>query len=239
MARQKFLLIIFLMDVLENLKGYPPTHLPSRKCAVFAPKASLPSSLWGVALRIPSVSRGACQSVLPAAAQPTGPMTPRRRGRVVRFRAGSIRTRSGTPGRPQSGHPETFYDGAVPVCRTMQVRFGRPRRQTAGLVESLLKMAGLDRPVPDFPTLCRRQARIAVQIPFRGSGGPCGCGWIALVSGFAASGGFANTGLHAAGNGSRRISPGMRGRAISGRSNSHPAVRAAVRRCRNCSNRRG
>ncbi len=120
-------------------------------------------------MRIPSVSRGACQGLLPAAAQPTGPMTPRRRGSVVRFRAGSIRTRSGTPGRPQSGHPETFCDGAMQVCRTMWVRFGRPPRQTAGPVESPLKMAGLDRPVPDFPTRCRRQARIAVQVPFRGS----------------------------------------------------------------------
>ncbi len=82
------------------------------------------------------------------------------------------RTWSGTPGRPQSGHPETFCDGAVPVCRTMRVRFGRPPRQTAGLVESPLKLTGLDRPVPDFPTRCRRQARIAVQVPFRGSGGP-------------------------------------------------------------------
>ncbi len=118
-------------------------------------------------MRIPSVSRGACQGLLPAAAQPTGPMTPRRRGSVVRFRAGSIRTRSGTPGRPQSGHPETFCDGAMQVCRTMWVRFGRPPRQTAGPVESPLKMAGPDRPVPDFPTLCRRQARVAVQVPFR------------------------------------------------------------------------
>lgn len=33
-------------------------------------------------------------------------------------------------------------------------------------------MAGLDWPVPDYSTLCRRQARIAVQIPYRGSGQP-------------------------------------------------------------------
>ena len=33
-------------------------------------------------------------------------------------------------------------------------------------------MAGLDWPVPDFSTLCRRQARLVVQIPYRTSGQP-------------------------------------------------------------------
>ena len=33
-------------------------------------------------------------------------------------------------------------------------------------------MAGLDWPVPDYSTLCRRQARIAVQVPYRTSGQP-------------------------------------------------------------------
>jgi hypothetical protein len=32
-------------------------------------------------------------------------------------------------------------------------------------------MAGLDRPVPDFSTLCRRQKTVSIQIPFRRSGG--------------------------------------------------------------------
>lgn len=50
--------------------------------------------------------------------------------------------------------------------------FGLPLRQTTGLVESLVRMAGLDWPVPDHSTLCRRQARIAVQIPYRRSGKP-------------------------------------------------------------------
>ncbi len=45
---------------------------------------------------------------------------------------------------------------------TLKVLFGLPLRQTVGLVESLIQMAGLDWPVPDYSTLCRRQARIAV-----------------------------------------------------------------------------
>lgn len=70
------------------------------------------------------------------------------------------------------GHPETFSESAIQLCLTMKVLFGLPLRQTVGLVASLLEMAGLDWPVPDYSTLCRRQAKIAVQIPFRRSGAP-------------------------------------------------------------------
>src|SRR5690606_3171721 len=41
-----------------------------------------------------------------------------------------------------------------------------------GMVASLLKLAGLDWPVPDFSTLCRRQKTLAVQIPYRRADGP-------------------------------------------------------------------
>lgn len=40
------------------------------------------------------------------------------------------------------------------------------------MVASLLKLAGLDWPVPDFSTLCRRQKTLAVQIPYRRADGP-------------------------------------------------------------------
>ncbi|BAQ70394.1 transposase [Rhodovulum sulfidophilum] len=70
------------------------------------------------------------------------------------------------------GRPETFSDAAIQTCLTLKVLFGLPLRQTVGLVESLIRMAGLDWPVPDFSTLCRRQARLAVQIPYRAPGQP-------------------------------------------------------------------
>jgi hypothetical protein len=70
------------------------------------------------------------------------------------------------------GRPETFSDAATRTCLTLKVLFGLPIRQTVGLVESLIPMAGLVRPAPDFSTLCRRQARLAVQIPYRASGQP-------------------------------------------------------------------
>jgi hypothetical protein len=68
------------------------------------------------------------------------------------------------------GRPETFSDAAIQTCLTLKVLFGLPLRQTVGLVDSLIRMAGLDWPIPDFSTLSRRQARIAVQIPYRASG---------------------------------------------------------------------
>lgn len=44
-------------------------------------------------------------------------------------------------------------------------------RQTEGLVASLLTLAGLDWPVPDFSALCRRSSGLSVQIPYRPSTG--------------------------------------------------------------------
>ena len=49
-------------------------------------------------------------------------------------------------------------------------RFRLPLRPTAGMVASLLRRAGLDWPVPDYSTLCRRS--LAVQIPYRRAVGP-------------------------------------------------------------------
>ena len=54
----------------------------------------------------------------------------------------------------------------------MKVLFGMALRQTTGFVESLLHLIGLDRAVPDFSTLSRRQKTLKVNIPYRGSQGP-------------------------------------------------------------------
>ena len=54
----------------------------------------------------------------------------------------------------------------------IKVLFRLPLRQTAGMVAALLQQAGLDWPVPDASTLCRRQKTLAVQIPYRRADGP-------------------------------------------------------------------
>jgi hypothetical protein len=49
--------------------------------------------------------------------------------------------------------------------------FGSPPWQANGLVANLLDPTGLDWPVPDSSTLCRRQKTLIVHIPCRPSGG--------------------------------------------------------------------
>jgi len=50
-------------------------------------------------------------------------------------------------GRP--GRPAVFSDAAIQFCLTIKVVFKLPLRQTTGMVASLLKVANLDRTVPD------------------------------------------------------------------------------------------
>ncbi len=69
------------------------------------------------------------------------------------------------------GRPTTFSDAAIQTCLMLKALFGLPLRQTTGLVASLLKLAKLDWPVPDFSTLCRRQKGLTVQIPYHPSAG--------------------------------------------------------------------
>lgn len=65
------------------------------------------------------------------------------------------------------GRPATFSDAAIQACLMLKALFGLPLRQTTGLVASLLKMAKLNWPVPDYSTLCRRQNDLTVTIPYR------------------------------------------------------------------------
>ena len=64
-----------------------------------------------------------------------------------------------------------FTDAASQACLRLKAFFGLPLRQTTGMVASLLDLAGLDWPVPDFSTLCRRQKTLTVHIPYRSSTG--------------------------------------------------------------------
>ena len=72
-------------------------------------------------------------------------------------------------GRP--GRPQTFLDAAIQFCLSIKDLFGLALRQAIGMVQSLLRLSGLDWPVPDFSTLCRRQKTVSIQIPFRRAGG--------------------------------------------------------------------
>ena len=57
-----------------------------------------------------------------------------------------------------------FSNIAIEQCLTLKVLFNLPLRQATGLVASLLKLASLDWPVPDYTTLCRRQKTLDVAL---------------------------------------------------------------------------
>jgi hypothetical protein len=73
--------------------------------------------------------------------------------------------------RSQPGRPQRFSDSAIELCLTLKVLFGLALRQVTGLVASLLKLAKLDWPVPDYTTLCRRQKTLTVALGGRPSSG--------------------------------------------------------------------
>lgn len=56
-------------------------------------------------------------------------------------------------------------EAAIQTCLTRKVLSGMAPRQTAGLVESLLRRIGPDWAVPDASTLSRRQKTLNVNNP--------------------------------------------------------------------------
>ena len=93
----------------------------------------------------------------------------RRRGSLLIWLDREMEWYAPKNGRP--GRPETFSDAALQFCLSIKVLFSLALRQAIGMVASLLRLAGLDWPVPDFSTLCRRQKTVSIQIPFRRAGG--------------------------------------------------------------------
>lgn len=75
-----------------------------------------------------------------------------------------------TPTGKQGRNPN-FSDEAIQFCLTLKVLFQLPLRQTIGLVESILKLSKLAWIVPDYSTLCRRQKKLSVKIPYQKSRG--------------------------------------------------------------------
>jgi hypothetical protein len=94
----------------------------------------------------------------------------RKRGSLLIWVDKDMTWRAPRDGRP--GRPAVFSDAAIQFCLSIKILFKQPLRQTSGMVASLLRLAGLDWPVPDFSTLCRRQKTLAVQVPYRRADGP-------------------------------------------------------------------
>ena len=75
------------------------------------------------------------------------------------------------PANGRSGRPLRFSAEAIEFCLTLKGLFQLPLRQVTGLVASVLRMAGLDWPVLDYTTLCRRQKTLLVDLGGRPNSG--------------------------------------------------------------------
>lgn len=62
--------------------------------------------------------------------------------------------------------PRVFSIAPIQLCLSIKVLFKLPLRQAAGMVASLLRLAGLEGLVPHYPTLCRRAKNFEMQIPY-------------------------------------------------------------------------
>lgn len=62
------------------------------------------------------------------------------------------------------GKPQRYCDGLVRLMLCMQAMYKLPSRGAEGMLSSLLSIAGIQASVPDHSTLCRRAARIGVDI---------------------------------------------------------------------------
>ena len=58
------------------------------------------------------------------------------------------------------GRGKLFSDAAIEFCLSIKCLFNQPLRQALGMVQSLLQVAQLEWPVPDFSTFCRHQKNL-------------------------------------------------------------------------------
>ena len=62
------------------------------------------------------------------------------------------------------GRSPTFSDESIQFCLSIKCLFSLPLRQAMGMTQSLLQLARLDWPVPDYSTVSRRQKTLRVAI---------------------------------------------------------------------------
>ncbi len=72
----------------------------------------------------------------------------------------------------QRGRPQQYSTIAVETGLLLRLAFGRPWRQTEGMLASIMGLLGLDLPVPDHTTFSRRSAGLNVGKAVRPATGP-------------------------------------------------------------------
>jgi transposase len=76
------------------------------------------------------------------------------------------------PRNGRRGRPEQYSVIAVETGLMLWLAFGRPWRQTEGMLASIMRLLGLDLPVPDHTTFSRRSANPSVTKALSAASGP-------------------------------------------------------------------
>src|SRR5260370_42086144 len=63
------------------------------------------------------------------------------------------------------GRPKVYANAAIECALVLKSVFHLSLRATQGFLESVVTLMGLERPVPDYSTMSRRQAGLAVRLP--------------------------------------------------------------------------
>jgi len=76
------------------------------------------------------------------------------------------------PRRGRRGRPRLYSNVAVETAVMLRLAFGRPGRQTEGLLRSVAGLLGLELGVPDYTTLSRRSAALSLAAALAKAEGP-------------------------------------------------------------------
>lgn len=72
----------------------------------------------------------------------------------------------------QRGAQLVYSDSTILLLLTLKAIFKLPLRMVEGLAQSILQLMSLELPVPDYSTLCRRAAKLSIELPSLPSNGP-------------------------------------------------------------------
>ena len=93
----------------------------------------------------------------------------RRRGSVTFWMSEEARDAWHYSGPAQQGGQIVYSDLAIETCLSLRLVYSLALRQTQGFVHSLFRLLEVELPVPDYSTLSRRQAALAVELCARKS----------------------------------------------------------------------
>jgi hypothetical protein len=96
----------------------------------------------------------------------------RRRGDLTVWVTAAAMAAWAPPRSGRRGRPQQYSAIAIETGLMLRLAFGRPWRQTEGMLASILRLLGLDLPVPDHTTFSRRSADLTVAKTVRTATGP-------------------------------------------------------------------